>query len=337
MSKGALHGISSTELLAISPPYPSINLCTQKRRPGITKAPRNLSTAPGTPRETVWKPHSGNPLYHNAGKTETALQLATSFGGSSEALVRVDCSEYSERHSLARLIGAPPGYIGHEQGGMLTEALRRRPRCVVLFDEVEKAAPEVHNLLLQILSAGRLTDGMGNTADFRHACLILTSNLGNRPAALQAVDGDLTPGKDPNTAGLLQAVRAALPVELLGRLDATVPFSRLSVEDLEQIVDLKLQDLAQRIPQVQALTATDAARRWLAEHVWSPDYGARELDRVLRSDLEPLLADELWSHTGNQAPQRLRVELATPEGPLALLPVGDQTPPGAVQPGPDVF
>lgn len=247
------------------------------------------------------------------GKTETAVQLAKAYAGTEEALVRIDGSEFCEPHTVARLIGSPPGYVGYGEGGQLTEAVKRRPRCVVLFDEVEKAAPSVHHLLLQVMSAGRLTDGTGDTVDFRHACVILTSNLGNTRDAGAVADDAADP------ASILRAVRAALPVELLGRLDAIVPFRRLSVENLERIADLRLADLAERIPGLASLAAESDARRWLAQRAWSPDYGARELERVLRSEVEPLLAEVLWQREKGAAPQALRLTVHEQGGSLTLM------------------
>jgi ATP-dependent Clp protease ATP-binding subunit ClpA len=250
------------------------------------------------------------------GKTETARQLAVAFGGSSEALVRLDGSEYSEPHCVARLIGSPPGYVGYGEGGLLTEAVKRRPRCVVLLDEVEKAASTVHNLLLQVMSAGRLTDGTGNSIDFRHSCLILTSNLGNR---LTGAGG--CPSEAAEQAQAIEAVRRGLPVELLGRLDAIVPFRRLSLPDLQRIVTLKLEELAAALPAIAELVADDATTAWLAQQAWSPNYGAREVDRVIRAEVEPLLSAWLWQDGVESAPRAVRLALTPDQAALALQPL----------------
>lgn len=217
------------------------------------------------------------------GKTELARQLARVCLGNSDVLVRIDGSEFHEPHSLARLIGAPPGYIGHGPG-YLTEAVRRRPRSVVLFDECEKAAPEVLNAFLQVMSAGRLTDAMGTTVDFRQTLVVLTSNLGNTPV------GHHLPDPDSFEEQITGAVRHALRPELLGRLDATVVFHHLSPDAMQQIVYLKLDECAESLRMVETFDATPEAVEALAREAWSPDSGARQVDTVIQQRIDPAIA-----------------------------------------------
>ncbi|NCO40392.1 MAG: hypothetical protein COZ06_02305 [Armatimonadetes bacterium CG_4_10_14_3_um_filter_66_18] len=219
------------------------------------------------------------------GKTEAALQLAEAFAGTRDALVRVDGSEYREPHTVARLVGSPPGYVGYGEGGYLTEAVRRRRRCVVLFDEVEKAAAEVQNTLLQVMSAGHLTDATGRRVDFRHAVLILTSNIGNREATAAAtVGGEMD--HDLYEQKIRLAVREQFPLELLGRLDAVVVFRHLDRAALCEIVTLKVRELAHRLKGVAGIELSEAACTALAEEAYQPDAGAREVDRVLRERVD---------------------------------------------------
>ncbi|NLG44958.1 AAA family ATPase, partial [Gordonia sp. (in: high G+C Gram-positive bacteria)] len=189
-----------------------------------------------------------------------------------------DMSEYGEKHSVARLVGAPPGYVGYEAGGQLTEAVRRRPYSVVLFDEVEKAHPDVFDVLLQVLDEGRLTDGQGRTVDFRNTILILTSNLG--------AGGD----KDM----VMAAVRAAFKPEFINRLDDVVIFDALSPEQLVRIVDIQLDNLAQRLRQRRLeLAVTPKAKAWLSERGFDPLYGARPLRRLVQQAIGDQLAKAL--------------------------------------------
>jgi ATP-dependent Clp protease ATP-binding subunit ClpB len=194
-------------------------------------------------------------------------------------------SEYGEKHSVARLVGAPPGYIGYDQGGQLTEAVRRRPYSVVLFDEVEKAHPDVFDVLLAVLDEGRLTDGQGRTVDFRNTILILTSNLGSQ----FLVDPLL--GPEQKKESVMGIVRASFKPEFLNRLDEIVMFDALSKDDLAQIVDLQLALLEKRLA-VRRITihVTDAARAWLAETGYDPAYGARPLRRLIQSAIGDSLA-----------------------------------------------
>lgn len=216
------------------------------------------------------------------GKTETALQLARTCLGNPEAVVRLDMSEYMEPHAVSRLIGAPPGYVGHEAGGQLTEAVRRWPRSVVLFDEIEKADPEVLNVLLQITSAGRLTDGAGQTVDFRRTMIVLTSNLGNQRTGV-------LPERRSFERQVLEAVESQLRPELLGRLDGIVVYHHLSREAVEGIVRLQLSDLAESLHGVSAFEATPEAVRQLATEADSPNSGAREVGRTLKRRVDPAI------------------------------------------------
>ncbi|WP_435742289.1 ATP-dependent chaperone ClpB [Nocardioides sp. SYSU DS0663] len=219
------------------------------------------------------------------GKTELAKALADFLFDDERAIVRIDMSEYSEKHSVARLVGAPPGYVGYDEGGQLTEAVRRRPYSVVLLDEVEKAHPEVFDILLQVLDDGRLTDGQGRTVDFRNTLLILTSNLGSS----YLVDPTLDPEKKRES--VLAVVRASFKPEFLNRLDEIVTFEALSLADLTRIVDLQLGLLEQRLAVRRvAIEVSDAAKTWLAEKGWDPAYGARPLRRLIQSAIGDPLA-----------------------------------------------
>ncbi|NHT17570.1 ATP-dependent chaperone ClpB [Cellulomonas sp. IC4_254] len=219
------------------------------------------------------------------GKTELAKALADFLFDDERAMVRIDMSEYAERHSVARLIGAPPGYVGYEEGGQLTEAVRRRPYSVLLLDEVEKAHPEVFDILLQVLDDGRLTDGQGRTVDFRNVILVLTSNLGSQ----HLVDPLLDP--EQRKAGVMDAVRAAFKPEFLNRLDDIVLFDPLSLEEIGRIVDLQVAALAARLRDRRlVLDVEPAAREWLAIEGFDPAYGARPLRRLVQREIGDRLA-----------------------------------------------
>ena len=197
-------------------------------------------------------------------------------------------SEYGEKHSVSRLLGAPPGYVGYEQGGQLTEAVRRRPYSVVLMDEIEKAHPEVFDVLLQVLDDGRLTDGQGRTVDFRNVILILTSNLGSQ----FLVDPALSPEEKNEAVNLM--VRKAFKPEFVNRLDDIVIFSVLSADDLGQIVELYVDRLARRLSSRRLeLAVTPDARAWLAERGFDPIYGARPLRRLMQHEIDDKLASAL--------------------------------------------
>jgi ATP-dependent Clp protease ATP-binding subunit ClpB len=224
------------------------------------------------------------------GKTELAKALADYLFDDEKSMVRIDMSEYGEKFSVSRLIGAPPGYVGYEQGGQLTEAVRRRPYSVILLDEVEKAHPEVFDLLLQVLDDGRLTDGQGRTVDFRNAILILTSNLGSQLLIDPTLDW---PAK---VAGVNEVVRQAFKPEFVNRLDDIVVFSPLSTDDLGQIVSLQIDRLERRLADRRLqLAVTPEARTWLAERGYDPVYGARPLRRLMQHEIDDALARAILS------------------------------------------
>jgi len=224
------------------------------------------------------------------GKTELAKSLADFLFDDERAMVRIDMSEYSERHSVARLIGAPPGYVGYEEGGQLTEAVRRRPYSVVLLDEVEKAHPETFDILLQVLDDGRLTDGQGRTVDFRNVILVMTSNLGSHFLV------DPTMDSEAKREAVMATVRQAFKPEFLNRLDEVVIFDPLSKDELAHIVDLQVRELATRLRDRRiTLEVTDAARAWLAEQGYDPAYGARPLRRLVQKEIGDRLARAVLS------------------------------------------
>jgi ATP-dependent Clp protease ATP-binding subunit ClpB len=218
-------------------------------------------------------------------------------------MIRIDMSEYGEKHSVSRLVGAPPGYIGYEAGGQLTEAVRRRPYSVVLLDEVEKAHPEVFDVLLQVLDDGRLTDGQGRTVDFRNTILILTSNLGSQ----FLVDPDMS-WEDKERA-VNEVVRQSFKPEFVNRLDDIVVFSALSKEDLGSIVELYIDRLQARLAERRLdLAVTPAARLWLGERGYDPIYGARPLRRLMQHEIDDKLATGLLSGTIRDG-DRVRVDV----------------------------
>jgi ATP-dependent Clp protease ATP-binding subunit ClpB len=222
------------------------------------------------------------------GKTELAKALAEFLFDDERAIVRIDMSEYAEKHSVARLVGAPPGYIGYEEGGQLTEAVRRRPYSVILLDEIEKAHPEVFDILLQVLDDGRLTDGQGRTVDFRNTILILTSNLGSQFLADPALDDKAT------REAVMEVVRTSFKPEFLNRLDEVVLFDALTTEDLTRIVDLQIDALAKRLATRRiTLEVSDPAKEWLALTGYDPVYGARPLRRLVQSAIGDQLARAL--------------------------------------------
>jgi ATP-dependent Clp protease ATP-binding subunit ClpB len=226
------------------------------------------------------------------GKTELAKALAEFLFDDERAIIRIDMSEYSEKHSVARLVGAPPGYVGYEEGGQLTEAVRRRPYCVVLLDEVEKAHPEVFDVLLQVLDDGRLTDGQGRTVDFRNTILILTSNLGSAFIADPALD------ERAKREAVMAAVRASFKPEFLNRLDDVIIFDALTTSELTRIVDIQVDRLAKRLAARRLhLTVTPAAKDWLALTGFDPMYGARPLRRLVQSAIGDKLAKALLTGT----------------------------------------
>ncbi|ACR79593.1 MULTISPECIES: ATP-dependent Clp protease ATP-binding subunit [Kosmotoga] len=223
------------------------------------------------------------------GKTELAKTLANILFGSEDAMIRIDMSEYMEKHSVSRLIGAPPGYVGYEEGGQLTEAVRRRPYSVILLDEVEKAHPDVHNVLLQVMDDGRLTDGKGKTVNFSNTILIMTSNVGSE---------EMTKGKfDENTTALVeQKLKSAFKPEFLNRLDAIVFFKPLSKEHLREIVKLRLKEVEEKLSeQGISMRYTDKAVDYLADRGYDPVYGARPIRRLVERDVEGQIADMIIS------------------------------------------
>lgn len=254
-----------------------------RRVVGQTEAVQAVSDAVRRARAGVADPNrpTGSFMFvgpTGVGKTELAKALADFLFDDERAMVRIDMSEYSEKHAVARLVGAPPGYVGYDQGGQLTEAVRRRPYTVVLFDEIEKAHPDVFDILLAVLDEGRLTDGQGRTVDFRNTILILTSNLG--------AGGD----KD----FVMNAVRSAFKPEFLNRLDDVVMFSSLDEEQLAYVVDIQLDQLQRRLAQRRlTLEVSDSARFWLAVRGYDPVYGARPLRRLIQQAIGDTLAKEL--------------------------------------------
>ena len=246
------------------------------------------------------------------GKTELAKALADYLFDDEKALVRIDMSEYGEKFAVSRLIGAPPGYVGYEQGGQLTEAVRRRPYSVILLDEVEKAHPEVFDLLLQVLDDGRLTDGQGRTVDFRNTILILTSNLGSQ----LLIDPSLE--WEAKVAGVNDMVRQAFKPEFVNRLDDIVVFAPLTTDDLGQIVSLQIDRLERRLTDRRLqLAVTPDARTWLAERGYDPVYGARPLRRLMQHEIDDALARAILSSTIADG-DVVRVDVA-PEGTDGLV------------------
>ena len=264
-----------------------------KRLVGQARAVQAVSDAVRRSRAGISDPDrpSGSFLFlgpTGVGKTELAKALAEFLFDDERAMVRIDMSEYSERHTVARLVGAPPGYIGYEQGGQLTEAVRRRPYTVVLLDEVEKAHQEVFDILLQVLDDGRLTDGQGRTVDFRNTILILTSNLGSQFIADPELD------EAAKRDAVMSVVRATFKPEFLNRLDDVIVFDALSAEELTEIVDLQVDRLTRRLADRRlTLDVTRAAKDWLALTGFDPVYGARPLRRLVQSAIGDQLARAL--------------------------------------------
>jgi ATP-dependent Clp protease ATP-binding subunit ClpB len=222
------------------------------------------------------------------GKTELARALAAFLFDDERAIVRVDMSEYQERHTVSRLVGAPPGYVGYDEGGQLTEAVRRRPYSVVLLDEMEKAHADVFNVLLQLLDDGRLTDGQGRTVDFRNAIVIMTSNLGS------TVFNDIAIPRDKQKEAVLEDVRGSFRPEFVNRIDEIVVFEPLGRDEIRQIVDIQLRQLRARLAGRRlTLELTDAARDELANRGYDPAFGARPLKRLIQREVQDPLAMKL--------------------------------------------
>jgi ATP-dependent Clp protease ATP-binding subunit ClpB len=246
------------------------------------------------------------------GKTELCKALATFLFDDEQAMLRVDMSEYMERHAVARLIGAPPGYVGYEEGGTLTEAVRRRPYQVILFDEVEKAHNDVFNILLQVLDDGRLTDGQGHTVDFRNTIIVLTSNLGSEYLAA------LLEGQPAEAAReqVMEVVRRSFRPEFLNRLDEIILFNRLGRGEMRRIVDIQLRHL-QRLLEDRKITldVDDQAKTWLGNTGYDPVYGARPLRRVIQRELQNPLATMLL---GGQIKDGETVRVTVKDGRLVI-------------------
>ena len=225
------------------------------------------------------------------GKTELAKTLTEALFDSESNLVRLDMSEYMERHTVSRLIGAPPGYIGYEEGGQLSEAIRRKPYSVILFDEIEKAHPDVFNVLLQVMEDGRITDAQGHTVDFKNTVVIMTSNIGSRYLQ-DGVVGEEIP--ESVRESVLSELRQAVRPEFLNRIDDIVLFKPLTLEDLTQIVDLQVSQLNRRLADRRIhIRLLNGARKWVADRGYDPVYGARPLKRFLQKKVENRLARSL--------------------------------------------
>jgi ATP-dependent Clp protease ATP-binding subunit ClpB len=225
------------------------------------------------------------------GKTELAKALAEFIFDNEQAIVRIDMSEYMEKHAVARLIGAPPGYVGYEEGGYLTEAVRRRPYCVVLFDEIEKAHPEVFNVLLQILDDGRMTDGQGRTVDFKNAIIIMTSNVGSH--WIQELGAA---NRAEMERKVTEVLRSTFKPEFLNRIDETIIFDNLSPQQIGQIVDIQIERLGKRLADMHiVLDLSDEARALIATAGYDPVYGARPLKRIIQQEIENPLSMEILS------------------------------------------
>jgi ATP-dependent Clp protease ATP-binding subunit ClpB len=268
-----------------------------KRVVGQAEAARAVSTAVRRARAGLQDPNRpiGSFIFlgpTGVGKTELTKALAGFLFDDDNAMVRLDMSEYMEKHSVARLIGAPPGYVGYEEGGALTEAVRRRPYQVVLFDEIEKAHPDVFNVLLQVLDDGRLTDGQGHTVDFRNTLIVMTSNLGAEYLVNQPEGQDSEAVRDL----VMGAVRAHFRPEFLNRVDEIILFHRLRREDMERIVDIQIKSLDKLLADRKiAIELDEAARKWLADKGYDPAYGARPLRRVIQKTLQDPVAEMILS------------------------------------------
>ena len=235
------------------------------------------------------------------GKTELAKTLAEALFDNEQNMVRIDMSEYMEKYSVSRLIGAPPGYVGYDEGGQLTEAVRRKPYSVVLFDEVEKAHPDVFNVLLQVLDDGRITDSQGRTVDFKNTILIMTSNIGS-PYLLDGIDekGDIKPEAQEQ---VMNDLRGHFRPEFLNRMDEIIMFKPLTKDNVGKIVDLMVKELSDRLAdQELSLELTDAAKQMVVDNGYDPVYGARPLKRYLQNYVETLTAKKILSgdvHAGD--------------------------------------
>jgi ATP-dependent Clp protease ATP-binding subunit ClpB len=268
-----------------------------KRVVGQAEAVKAVSTAVRRARAGLQDPNRpiGSFMFlgpTGVGKTELTKALAEFLFDDEAALLRIDMSEYMEKHSVARLIGAPPGYVGYEEGGSLTEAVRRRPYQVVLFDEIEKAHPDVFNVLLQVLDDGRLTDGQGHTVDFRNTLIVMTSNLGSEFLTNQPEGQDTDAVRDQ----VMAVVRASFRPEFLNRVDEIILFHRLQRKEMTKIVDIQMVRLAKLLEERKiTITLDPSAREWLADKGWDPAYGARPLKRVIQKAVQDPLAELILS------------------------------------------
>jgi ATP-dependent Clp protease ATP-binding subunit ClpB len=268
-----------------------------KRIIGQDEAVKAVATAVRRARAGLQDPHrpTGSFMFlgpTGVGKTELTKALAEFLFDDEQALLRLDMSEYMEKHSVARLIGAPPGYVGYEEGGALTEAVRRRPYQVVLFDEIEKAHPDVFNVLLQVLDDGRLTDGQGHTVDFRNTLIVMTSNLGAEFLVNQPEGEDVDAVRDQ----VMAVVRASFRPEFLNRVDEIILFHRLKRHEMSKIVDIQMQRLGKLLEERKiTIVLEPSARDWLADKGWDPAYGARPLKRVIQKSVQDPLAEMILS------------------------------------------
>jgi len=268
-----------------------------KRVIGQAEAVKAVSTAVRRARAGLQDPHRpiGSFMFlgpTGVGKTELTKALAEYLFDDENALIRIDMSEYLEKHSVARLIGAPPGYVGYEEGGTLTEAVRRRPYQVVLFDEIEKAHPDVFNVLLQVLDDGRLTDGQGHTVDFRNTLIVMTSNLGSEYLANQPEGQDTDAVRDQ----VMAVVRANFRPEFLNRIDEIILFHRLKRSEMTKIVDIQMARLARLLEDRKiTIVLEPSARDWLADKGYDPTYGARPLKRVIQKSVQDPLSELILS------------------------------------------
>jgi ATP-dependent Clp protease ATP-binding subunit ClpB len=266
-----------------------------KRVIGQAEAVKAVSTAVRRARAGLQDPHRpiGSFMFlgpTGVGKTELTKALAEFLFDDESALIRIDMSEYMEKHAVARLIGAPPGYVGYEEGGALTEAVRRRPYQVILFDEIEKAHPDVFNVLLQVLDDGRLTDGQGHTVDFRNTLIVMTSNLGSQFLVEQPEGEDTDAVKDQ----VMAIVRASFRPEFLNRVDEIILFHRLKRNEMSKIVDIQLARLGKLLEDRKIIIELEpSAREWLADKGWDPAYGARPLKRVIQKAVQDPLAEQI--------------------------------------------
>jgi ATP-dependent Clp protease ATP-binding subunit ClpB len=266
-----------------------------KRVVGQEEAVKAVSTAVRRARAGLQDPNRpiGSFMFlgpTGVGKTELTKALASFLFDDESAMVRIDMSEYMEKHSVARLIGAPPGYVGYEEGGSLTEAVRRRPYQVILFDEIEKAHPDVFNVLLQVLDDGRLTDGQGRTVDFKNTLIILTSNIGAEYLVAVKDGGDMQQAKEY----VLAEVKTKFRPEFINRLDEIIVFHRLQRTEMGRIVDIQIGRLQRLLADRKiTLVLDDAARTWLANSGYDPAYGARPLKRVIQKSVQDGLAERI--------------------------------------------